>query len=48
MANKGQQRGNREARKPKQAKAAAPQTVNPFAATNKAAPGGNSGNKGKG
>lgn len=43
MANKGQQRGNREVRKPKQTKAA-----NPFAATNKAAPSGNAGTKGKG
>lgn len=49
MANKGQQRGNREARKPKQAKAAAPQAVNPFAAVNKGgATNGNTGGKGKG
>ncbi len=49
MANKGQQRGNREVRKPKQAKAAAPQTVNPFAAVNKGgATNGNAGGKGKG
>ncbi|CAI9417507.1 hypothetical protein ANOBCDAF_03997 [Pleomorphomonas sp. T1.2MG-36] len=52
MANKGQQRGNREVRKPKQAKATAPQTVNPFAAVNKggATTGntGNTGGKGKG
>lgn len=48
MANKGQQRGNREVRKPKQVKAAAPQTVNPFAAVNKGATSGNSGNKSKG
>ena len=46
MANKGQQRGNREVRKPKQAKAAAPQTVNPFAAVNKGSPSGNGGGKG--
>lgn len=48
MANKGQQRGNRETRKPKQTKAAAPQVVNPFAAVNKASPSGGSGAKGKG
>ena len=46
MVARMQQRGNRETRKPKQVKSAAPQTVNPFAAVNKGSPSGNAGGKG--